>query len=1118
MFFSFADYETLRLTLTSGAVPPEVSGVAVAASFEEGRICVRPSREIPSPSQVALRRLGVKASSKQPATPLAEYTCWVQLLPLEREPGADAIGPQTPVLFEVGEPHTFAALVGEILRLGNDRQAFRWIQGPPDDPGERALLRVVGPPYYSLLRALDREGGQGVNAYVERSPGVWVQVGHRHPLQEMLRPPAGHLLLLRPPRDWQAVEERPYQDVYEVLEFPAPAGRAWNDIAKPERLKVPLRLVRASTSEPAELWVVRDRPVEQLDELVRNADDQILSRLAFAVGEASGQEIVALRVRPGRKQAPPVLVLDAQAYRSYLRLPNLFLPVQTRLRPPLRRDAVRQYLAEDAEQIHWLAPGPEGSFTVETFPDSAFRPLSDWILYVLDHERRPLLAWVQSATFEFDAFVCREQRPPREKKARTPKEDSPPREDGMKAVRAAPPKEEKKPAKEVEPRLKPQKVSPSELQVRARDLESRFLEIHGPPDAPGRQELWRQLAEVYTALDSTADALVCGVNAQWPNEETPVPFPGGAAAQGWVVNHLGKLLQTPRPAQQEIQRLAACLLALGPSGAASAMKDRLDAVQHFLQGHEAQLPVRAVWLLGLALAKAAGGEVLALARTRDRLLERLYQNGLSAEQDLPTFLRFSSATSSDRMRRFRDWLLALPERLHRWIDASSNVAGPSRPPAYPSADPRKTGAYADLLLAFGLARLGDARASRRLKERACEVLGDIDNVHSFLLAAFDHRIQQALDGKAVSGALPRDFFDLLPAPDGQDPGTDARLRLDRLKADRLRQKSRVLEPHEALNAYDRFLSHRKDPLGQALARLSDITDKAELERQVRAALDQAAPRRKKEKSERPRVLRAALAVAPRLGEEFALEILGQVEVARSETTDVEVQADLLEKALVLSAHFEQSDYVRLFVSRYHEFLKRDQAEIARHGEALAGQCFRGLRKYGLREEIEALMRELTEALTQGQPPEALRGRADWPALLRTLLHVAAGWFFFGKDKEALELLGEARAALYGGGLSREDTTQLACRYAGTLGQAPADVALQGIDEMLDRLEGVYDNFSTWTHFSLSQLQVVEAIVLGVVTEDFALGGEVRRWLDDDEYLVRRRIHHDLQDFLKKAGH
>jgi cellulose synthase operon protein C len=42
---------------------------------------------------------------------------------------------------------------------------------------------------------------------------------------------------------------------------------------------------------------------------------------------------------------------------------------------------------------------------------------------------------------------------------------------------------------------------------------------------------------------------------------------------------------------------------------------------------------------------------------------------------------------------------------------------------------------------------------------------------------------------------------------------------------------------------------------------------------------------------------------------------------------------------------------------------------------------------------------------------------------------------------------------------------------------------------------------------------VEAAVLAVVTDDFALGPAVRRWLDDDEYRVRRRIHRDTRNLV-----
>jgi hypothetical protein len=268
----------------------------------------------------------------------------------------------------------------------------------------------------------------------------------------------------------------------------------------------------------------------------------------------------------------------------------------------------------------------------------------------------------------------------------------------------------------------------------------------------------------------------------------------------------------------------------------------------------------------------------------------------------------------------------------------------------------------------------------------------------------------------------------------------------------------------------------------------------------------------------PRVLRTALELAPRLGEAFATEMLGQVEPACADTQDVLLHSALLEKALMTAAHFGHADWVQRLVGRYQQLLRSHRDDVAAHGEALAGQCLRGLRKFGMREEIESLMHLLAEAITQDVDVDRLRNRPNWPVVLRTLLHVGAGWFYFGKDEEALAILHEARSLLFGGTLSRPELVALVCRYIQTLGQAPVEVALQGIGEILGNLRGVFDSLSTNAYYSASQLLVVEAIVLGIVTEDFALGGEVRRWLDDEEFLIRRRIHQDLQTFLANAGH
>jgi hypothetical protein len=62
--------------------------------------------------------------------------------------------------------------------------------------------------------------------------------------------------------------------------------------------------------------------------------------------------------------------------------------------------------------------------------------------------------------------------------------------------------------------------------------------------------------------------------------------------------------------------------------------------------------------------------------------------------------------------------------------------------------------------------------------------------------------------------------------------------------------------------------------------------------------------------------------------------------------------------------------------------------------------------------------------------------------------------------------------------------------------------------------------NTWTtapYYSRLHLNLVEEVILAVVSDEFALGPAGRRWLDDDEYLVRRRIHADMKRHLVRSG-
>jgi hypothetical protein len=130
--------------------------------------------------------------------------------------------------------------------------------------------------------------------------------------------------------------------------------------------------------------------------------------------------------------------------------------------------------------------------------------------------------------------------------------------------------------------------------------------------------------------------------------------------------------------------------------------------------------------------------------------------------------------------------------------------------------------------------------------------------------------------------------------------------------------------------------------------------------------------------------------------------------------------------------------------------------------------------------------------------------------------------YFGWVDRALPILEAARECLYGesGAAVRatlRDHVGVLRAYATTLGQAPVELGLERIDEMFRTGERIPSTWSTSAYYSRYHLNVVEDVVRAVVSDDFALGPTARRWLDDDEYLVRRRIHRDVREHLRKTG-
>jgi hypothetical protein len=1142
MILIFPDLDTLRLALTSGVVPTAMSQAPALASLEESGIVLQPSQVLPNAARAELRRLGVQIVKRSSVLLSEEVCCWAQLLPLQRDPVL-GVGEQVPVLFDLPSGETLPALVAEMLRLGNDRQGYRWLEHG-EGPG-RALLRVVGPPYYSLLRSLERESPTAPVAYLERASRVWVEIGYRHPLVELLMPPAGQMLLLSPPRQWTVVENGPFRDIYEVLEFTLPdAPVHWREAELRQRWRVPLRLVKGGAAEAAEVWVLREKAVEQIDALVSHSDDDLIARLAFAVSETEKGAVIVLHVRPS-KLPPPALVLQAVGFRPHLKLPNLFVPCGTSLQPPLRRDVVRKLLAEDLGVLTWLYPLEQGGFRPESLPETAFRPLADWVDYVLDHQQEALQAWVQSARFDFEPFICADEQPA---KPKPPKKDKPDRtkedvefpEALPMSAPTVPVVDKSRREKETDDYEEPAVATgPDLLRQQLRALEERFLALDGPLDSAERRAMWPEMAGLNKVLSNCTDAGMCWMNALWDEPRPPTTwawqwFVAEAAAvplrhegrspraRSWVWlpgksreiagEDLNRVLAMDEPAFADVRALAAYVYASSLQARPSAaLTDQLGKVQRFLEEHEALLPVRAAWLASGALARLAGGDVLSLARTRDRLLERLYRAGLRPDQDLPGFLRSGTGSPGMPSSALGTWLGDLCDQAREWVERDNS---PSREGTY------FTLAYVDMIFAFGLARLGERAASERLVQRAREVLGSVhDDAHLCLCNAFTYRIEQAWNARPHGGPLPAEqmeYFAHLPG-------------WPRYVIDRLRTHSRILEPDQKLEPYRYIVPYLVDE-AKKLGELADVLDRDELADRIRRLL-QGGTRKPGHQERRANILRAVLDQAPRAGEELSLEILAQVMPAYDalpeprDNSDLEEQVQLLEKGLFVAAHFDQVETIKACVERFQKLLHQQRGRQAfKVLEAMAGQCFRSLRKLGMRDEINLLLQLMADLVLQGQDWTDLQPEpwSERTAELCALLHVAANWYYFGRQGPAGRVLELAAQVLWLNSATIKDNFQfaeqskrdalarLARVYVSALGQAPVDLARQRVVELFEKLQGVADTYTTYKHYGRLHLEIVEAVVLALVSEDFSFGPEVRRWLDDDEFLVRRRIHRDVR--------
>jgi hypothetical protein len=477
----------------------------------------------------------------------------------------------------------------------------------------------------------------------------------------------------------------------------------------------------------------------------------------------------------------------------------------------------------------------------------------------------------------------------------------------------------------------------------------------------------------------------------------------------------------------------------------------------WLDRHDDELDVRSIWLARLGLASAVGGDRIGLARVRDRLLRRLAV-GLSLARDVPSFLRFAGSDGdSAAAENLAARLEALLERFRTVPRSRSSREAPEA----------KTAALVELEIAFGLASLGDLDRARELRAHAAG--GDpSDPIDRFLLTAYAARIDQALEGHVGQ---------LLPAPIAAQ--LDELSTFDRYKVDRLRQASGVLEPSARLDPMTAFSRGTSEMYGEAIAaaRRLELTERL-------AAIDELIagdPDRQ-----------TLLGAIDLIGELPVAEIGGRLRAAvdRIAGTELAVLTRALEVAGLAGRNALCGELLESIEGGLGALDADAAAEVA--GELV--RSLRPMRRAGLVDGGLAMFAALAARV------------GDW----RGRGHVAAGLAFLGDTARAAEIRAADLAELDSAALQPAERLGRIRALATACAAAPRDQAIAELEQLQRQLPRITDSYNTNSHFCLSVVSFIDAMVLGLASRDLMIGELGRRFRDTDEHLVRRRIHRDME--------
>ena len=442
------------------------------------------------------------------------------------------------VLFWIEARETFQHLVTLSMRLGCDRLQAAAI-GSGDVSGEEVagrvlLLRAERPSYYVIDKALSEPG---VEVFLTLGAGrLYVPWGTTHPLADLWYHDGDEALFMRglSTRATMSLVRLPqWGDIYGLTRFTLDGleiDEEWGEGALPiRRFSIQMQLVPAHRRREVHLWMLPATEQERLERLMHMIPESDLDALMFAAQESpDGERYLLIRERhtgAGRQY----IDFEGLEFGPYAGYPNLMLPVDQDLEPPLRKDRYRDIFSLVTGQLTLLWKR-DGKLRIVRVKEKSFLPMTDLVDYVIGAGSTELESMIERTVFDFHRFETAPRRPmevaapskPSRSRSRSRDEE----EDTYQATDAKP---IEAPAPGDTEALRYPEQSAAEEKPKALDeLARREIELEEQIIVQGQSTaLWTELARLKEQLNKPGEAALCWQEAMWlsfegDEEEAPL--------------------------------------------------------------------------------------------------------------------------------------------------------------------------------------------------------------------------------------------------------------------------------------------------------------------------------------------------------------------------------------------------------------------------------------------------------------------------------------------------------------------------------------------------------------------------------------------------------------------